>query len=399
MNPRQRCVLSAAAFLVALITGIAICSSCSPRRPLKEQIQKELDSLHAQYRFPGATAACILPDGTVEAFAVGLADIEHNIPMTPQSRMLAASIGKTFTGATILALAQENLLSLDDPVSKWLGDRPWYSRLPNHEEITIRHLLNHTSGIPDHVESEDFARAFGRDAELQNEPMPPEKLISFTWDRQPLFKAGEGWSYTDTGYILLGLIIEKITGRSYYEEVKRRFLEPWHLDLTSPSDRRELSGLASGYMAAENRFGLPARTTIRPEVMAWHPGIEWTGGGFVSNPRDLVVWGKNLFEGRAVKGRYLDDLLKSVQISEDDSLTLYGTAVAVKKGGPYGTVYGHGGWIPGYSSSLRYYPDYGVCIAFQINTDIGIVDHSTAIIDDMENRLAEIVINAVRHRK
>jgi len=299
----------------------------------------------------------------------GLADVEFEIPMTPQSRMLAASIGKTFVGATVVALAQEGALSLDDPISKWLGDRSWFSRLPNHTIIKLRQLLNHTSGIANHVETECFKLSFRKN---RHNPLSPEALIAFVLDQPPLFKAGEGWRYSDTGYILVGLIIEAVTGHSYYEEVTRRFLEPLQLTLTAPSDRRELPGLAAGYLAPDNKFNLPEKTTLRPGIMAWHPGIEWAGGGLVSNPRDLVKWAKALFEGHAMEGNYLGTLLQSVPISSDDPDTRYGIAVGIHENGPLGSTYGHGGWIPGYCSSLRYYPDCGVAIAFQINTDIGL---------------------------
>ena len=383
------------------LLGLIIVMSIYHHKPsnphtLKEQFQSELETLHEQYRFPGATAAYILPDRTVEVVATGLADVEFEIPMMPQSRMLAASIGKTFVGATVLALAQEGVLNIDDPISKWLGDRPWFSRLPNHDMITLRQLLTHSSGIANHVDVERFMHAFRENWRSPANPFPPEALIAFVLDRPPLFNAGEGWYYSDTGYLLVGLIIEEVTGHSYYEEVTRRFLVQLSLTLTAPSDRLELPGLATGYLAPDNDFGLPHKTTRIPGVMAWHPGLEWTGGGLVSNPKDLVVWAKALFEGRAMEGRYLENLLQSVPISEDVTDTRYGIAVAIHEDGPLGPTYGHGGWIPGYSSSLRYYPRYGVAIAFQINTDIGIVDDSTPVIEEMENRLAKVVIAAVR---
>ena len=361
---------------------------------LNEQIQSELTKLQKQYQFPGATAAYILPDGTIGTFAVGMVDLEQKIPMNPNSRMLAASIGKTFVGATILALVNDSLLNLDDPISKWLGDRSWFLRLPNNNTVTVRQLLNHTSGIPNHVEDEEFIKAMRDTLQSASKSIPPEDLIEYVLNKPPLFKAGEKWSYTDTGYLLLGLIIEKITGKSYYQEVTLRFLEPLQLTLTTPSDRLELSGLAAGYMADENIFGLPSKTTVSSGVMAWHPGLEWTGGGLVSNSKDLVVWAKALFEGKAINGDYIDNLLQSVPISEDETDVRYGTAVAIYLNGNFGSIYGHGGWIPGYSSSLRYYPEHGIAIAFQINTDIGIVDHSTSVIKDMENRLIELVINS-----
>jgi len=128
--------------------------------------------------------------------------------------------------------------------------------------------------------------------------------------------------------------------------------------------------------------------------MVWHPGIEWTGGGLVSNSRDLVLWGKALFEGHAMSAPYLAELLKSVPINPGTPDIQYGLGVAIYLTGPFGPVYGHGGWIPGYSSSLRYYPDHKIAIAFQINTDIGIVDNTTNVMREMETRLAEIVISA-----
>ena len=396
MNPWRRIRLLSPSIRVLMSVTVIILTGCSHSRMLKEQFQSELEALQDQYRFPGATAAYILPDGTVEVFSVGLDDVEFDLPMMPQSRMLAASIGKTFVGATVLALVQESVLSLDDPISKWLNDRSWFSRLPNHATITLRQLLNHTSGIANHVDEKGFIQAFQEKWQASSNPFPPEDLIAFVLDSPPLFEAGEGWYYSDTGYLLLGLTIEKVTGHGYFEEVTRRFLEPLHLTLTTPSDRLELPGLAAGYMAEENVFGLPAKTTVNPGIMAWHPGLEWTGGGFVSNSKDLVVWAKALFEGRAIEGSYLDDLLQSVPISDDDPGTRYGIAVAIHENGSLGPTYGHGGWIPGYSSSLRYYPNYGIAIAFQINTDIGIVDHATPVIEDMENRLAEVVVAGMR---
>ncbi|MEA1989211.1 MAG: serine hydrolase domain-containing protein [Pseudomonadota bacterium] len=359
-----------------------------------EDFQAALDGFQEEYGFPGATAAYVLRDGTTGVVATGLADVEDGTLMTVRSRMLTASIGKTFVGATVLALAREGVLDLDAPVSRWLGDRQWFARLPNHAAMTIRHLLNHTSGLPDHVHLESFAtEVFLRWREKHN-PFSPEDLIGFVLDLPPLFKVGEAWSYSDTGYILLGLVIEAATGRSYYEEIRERFLTPLDLTLTEPSDRQLLPGLAAGYMEAENAFGFPRKTIQANGMMVWHPGFEWTGGGLVSNSLDLAKWGALLFGGTTMPGDYLKELLRGVQVSPDNISIFYGAGVGIYRSGPFGPVYGHGGWIPGYSSSLRYYLDYGVTVAFQINTDVGIVDDSTTVISEMEERLAQVAISA-----
>lgn len=363
---------------------------------LNQHLDSELNLLRNRYRFPGATVSYVLPDGIVGTVATGLADIEKGQPMMAESRMLAASVGKTFVAATVIALAKEGRLSLDDPLSNWLGERSWFSRLPNYETITLRHLLTHSSGLPDHAKMTDFVELFS-DKSLRNQSWDiPELLVRLILDHPPLFEAGKGWCYTDTGYILLGLVIEAVTRNSYYDEIDRRFLKGLGLDQTSPSDQPALQSLVAGYTSENNFFHLPLKTVDNEGVMVWNPAIEWTGGGLISNSCDLARWAKLLYEGRAMPADYLGDLLQSVPTDSDISKNSYGLGVAIEKNTPLGMRYGHGGVIPGYTSSMRYYCQYGIAIAFQINTDKGVSDHSTELVNDMEQRLAEIVINLWR---
>lgn len=381
-------------FAAALLLGASV-QSCrvAPEyeRDPAALFQSELDALRREYGFPGATAAYVLADGSAGAVATGYSDLETETRMSPSSRMLAASIGKTFVSATTLALVQEGRLDLDGRISAWLGDEAWFARLANHESITVRHLLTHSAGLPNHVDEPAFAAAFAENWARPGVSFAPEELIEFVLDRPALFAPGESWSYSDTGYLLLGLVIEEVSGRSYYREVEERFLEPMALDLTSPSDRRDLPGLAAGYMAVDNRFGLPGKTVGDDGLMAWSPAIEWTGGGLASNSLDLAKWAKALFEGQAMEGPYLDHLLRGVPISAEMPDVSFGAGVAIRKTGPLGAWYSHGGWIPGYSSSLRYYPQHGVAIAFQINTDIGIVDDSSDLYEEMAARLEQVI--------
>ncbi len=380
----------AAWLLVSLVPAVA-----ADTTDLARQFEATLSGIQQEYRFPGATAAFVLPDGEVGVAAVGLADARTKKPMTPRSRMLAASIGKTFVGATVVSLAKNGRLGLDDPISDWLGDRDWLNRLPNYESVTIRQLLSHRSGLPDHVYDAEFHAAAKDLWHGAENPFPPEELVAFVLDEPPLFKAGQGWAYTDTGFILLGMIIESATGQDYYDIVRRRFTDPLQLTRTSPSNHPDLRDLATGYMSENNPFGFPTRTTTIDGSMAWNPGVEWTGGGLVSTSRDLALWGFMLFQGRAMDAHYLQDLLSSVPIDPDNPSVRYGLGVAISRGGPFGTVYGHGGWIPGYTSSLRYYADHQVCIAIQINTDIGIVDDSTSLVQELEADLADLIIGAL----
>ncbi len=384
---------TAAIYCAVVLTQAASAAESS----LQRQFQHELDLVRAEYRLPGITAAYVLPNGKVGVAATGYADIETHKRMSVRSRMMSGSVGKTFVAATVLALAQEGKLNLDDPISKWFSDRPWFPRLPNHETITIRNLLTHSSGLMDHVYTDAFAHDIGEHFRDPGNPFPPEQLIAYVLDHKPLFQPGKGYSYTDTGYIILGLIIEKVSGHSYYEEVERRFLGPLRLTLTSPSNKFKLPDLASGYISPNNIFRLPRKTTTTPGTLVYNPRVEWTGGGLVTNPRDLVKWVKVLYEGQAMPGRYINDLLDGVPITAGSKDDYYGTGVYIHNPGPFGPSYGHGGWLVGYRTDVRYYPRYRIAIAFQINTDDGLTDRNAPAIIVLRDNLAEIVANAVRH--
>ncbi|MGW8247113.1 MAG: serine hydrolase domain-containing protein [Acidiferrobacterales bacterium] len=356
------------------------------------RFQAEIDHIREQYGFPGMTAAYVLRDGTSGTAASGLAEVEAQIPMTDNTRMLAASTGKSFVSALCIALALEGRLALDEPLSRWLGKYTWFKRLPNHESITLRHLLTHSAGLPDHVHMRAFEKSFSNEWQTSKNPFPPKRLVEYLLDKHALFPAGQGWAYSDTGYILVGMIIEEVTGHSYYDEVRKRFLHPLGLRDTSPADRRNLDRLAQGYMRSDNPFGLPGKTLDEHRHLYWHPGVEWTGGGLVSTSRDLAHWGAALFTGKAMTGDYLPELFRSVAIDPKNADIRYGAGIAIYTSDRFGPVYGHAGWIPGYISSFRYYRDSGVTIAFQINTDKGVIDSDKDVLRTIEERMMQVLV-------
>lgn len=352
-----------------------------------------LESFREAYGFPGATAAYALPDGTVETVAVGFADIEAGIPMTPRSRMLAASIGKTLWGALVLSLETEGALNRSDLVSDYLGGFSWFARIPNAETMTIGHLLTHSAGLPDHVHMDGVAQALFESGTARQ--FEPPDVLTFVLDEPPLFEAGSGWAYSDTGYILLGLVIEVASGRDVFDLAQERFLKPLGLTDTVPSRSPVIEGLAVGYTLDDNPFGLAPRTMDEYGGLIWNPAVEWTGGGFASTSANLAVWGHGLFTGVAMEAEYLERLLlDAVPVAPDAPGVLYGSGVAVYEDTPLGSVYGHGGWIPGYVSSLRHYADHGLTIAFQINTDVGVVDDSTDLVPALEAALAKLLLES-----
>lgn len=382
--------------LVAGVLGVSRPLAAQDFAVLDAQLQSTLNAFRDHYGFPGATAAIALPDGRVVSVATGLADIEADRAMTAQALMLAASLGKTFVAMTVLALEGDGLLSRSDLLSDHLGGRVWFDRLPNAGGITIGQLLRHEAGLPDHPHMPEFQRQAAARIAAGGSAFTPAEILDVVAGTAPLFAPGTGWAYSDTGYILLGMVIEQVTGQPYFDVVQQRFLDPLGLNHTVPSDRRDIPGLAVGYTAPGNRFGLPERTANADGTLLWDPSVEWTGGGFASNSYDLARWGQRLFIGAAMEASYLDRLLDGVPISQDAPGIRYGAGVAIYAETARGPVYGHGGWIPGYVSSLRHYADHGVTVAFQINTDAGVLDDRSDLVPALEAAMADLAIEVIQ---
>lgn len=330
---------------------------------LEERLQTELDALVARSGVPGASLAVVLADEGRIAITSGLADQEAGRKLEPGDKMLAGSTGKTFVAALALALVHEEKLGLDDAVSDWLGEESWYSRLPNAQGIHVRELLNHTSGIPEYYEKQGFVEALvaGPDRTWK-----PAELIKWVLDDPPLFEPGEGWSYADTNYIVLGLILERAGKEQVYAAIARRLLVPNGLGATVPSTSRRIDGLVPGTTALWKGAGLSGRTIVDGAFVI-QPQFEWTGGGFASTPTDLAWWAHVLYGGRAFEWEYLPELLDSVPARTGPE-ERYGLGVQVFPT-RFGPMHGHGGFFPGYLTILGYLPEHQLALAMQINTD------------------------------
>jgi D-alanyl-D-alanine carboxypeptidase len=351
--------------LAAVLIAASLCGSSARTGSLapgvEAAVRAQVEAIRKQDGFPGATIAFVLPDNTLGKTAVGYADLEHHVPMRSKDRMLAGSVGKTFVSATLLQLVDEGKLRLDDKVRIWLGTRAWFNRLPNANDLTIRMLLDHTSGIPDHVEMQTFADAVHR---APAHVWKPEELLSFIFNKPPLFPAGSGWSYADTNYLLVGMIIELATHDSLYREVERRFLKPFNLIHTEPSDHPRLKGLVPAYADLTLSYGQP-RKMAQHETYDFNPQFEWAGGGFISNSEDLARWVKILYQGHLFTDQTFAELVKGVDTPRGYK---YGLGVYIRRT-PLGVAYGHGGQIPGYYTITSYWPEKNLSVAMQFNTD------------------------------
>jgi len=331
---------------------------------LKKELQLKLDEWHKSGKFPGATLGVALPNGESFGLAVGYSDAEAKTAMRPNDRMLAGSTGKTFAASTALQLVKEGKIDLDAKVEKYLGSEPWFARLPNARDITVRQLMNHTSGLVRY----EFKDQFTKDLTANPEKVwRPAELVSYLLDEKPPFEAGKGWDYSDTNYIVLGMIIEKVTGKKFYDEANRRVVKPLKLADTIPQDGPRIKGLIQGYAGANNPFG-GKDAMITDGKFAINPQFEWTGGGWASTSENLARWAKLMYEGKAFDPSLVPVMLNGVpaKLGRDAK---YGLGVIIRPTAA-GLTYGHSGFFPGYLTDMMYFPEQRFAVAVQVNTSV-----------------------------
>jgi len=210
-------------FIVYLLLAVVVQAqtSASNKSALETALQLKLDEWHKAGSFPGATLGVVLASGESFGLAVGFSDRQTKTPMKPNDPMLAGSVGKTFAAATALQLIKEGKIGLEDKIEKYLGREPWFERLPNAKEITVRQLMNRSSGLVRYEFKEQFTKDLTANPD---KGWKPTELVAYLLDEKPPFEAGKGWDYSDTNYIVLGMIIEKVTGKKFYDEATKRLL-------------------------------------------------------------------------------------------------------------------------------------------------------------------------------
>jgi len=352
--------------VVCLLAATVVCGQSTNTTALKTALQLKLDEWHKAGNFPGATLGVVLPNGESFDLAVGFSDRENKTPMKATDRMPAGSVGKTFAAATALQLIKEGKINLDDKVEKYLGGEQWFPRLPNAKDITVRQLMNHTSGLVRY----EFKEQFTKDLTTNPDKVwKPAELVSYLLDEKAPFEAGKGWDYSDTNYIVLGMIIEKVTGRKFYDEANRRLLKPLKLTDTIPQDGPRLKGVVQGYAGPNNPFGGTDAMLVNGKFTV-NPQFEWTGGGYVSTAHDLARWAKMFYEGKAFSPDLLPQVVDGVAAPMLGRESKYGLGAIIRKTS-IGTSYGHSGFFPGYMTDMMYFPEQKIAVAVQVNTSVG----------------------------
>jgi D-alanyl-D-alanine carboxypeptidase len=323
-------------------------------------LQRQLDRLRERYAIPGISVAIVLPDGATWLGVSGMADVAAGEAVTRSTSFAVASVSKTFTAALILALAEEGRIDLDAPVRRYL---PGLKKVSS--KIRVRQLLDHTSGLRDYFFHPSI------DRQLLSRPARRwDSAQALKYVGKAYFAAGKGWHYSNTNYLVLGMLAEVVGKAPLAQQVRTRFLRPLDLDHTwyQPGEKAPRD-VAHGY-----RFASAARTAKAIDLSDGTPVVPFTSvvtaagaaGGFAANAVDLARWAQALYGGDILAPHYRAAMLDVTRSATAKAAIPYGYGVQSVEIDGRPTI-GHSGRLLGFRSALRYLPDQGIAIAVLTN--------------------------------
>ncbi|MFI1015987.1 serine hydrolase domain-containing protein [Streptomyces sp. NPDC020965] len=309
----------------------------------RADLQRDLDTLTAKDGVVGAQATLVKGEDRIAARS-GTAELGTMRPMPKQGFFRMGSNTKTFVSTVILQLVGEGGMKLDDTVEDWLPGMV-QGNGHNGDRITVRHLLQHTSGLPDYAASMPGISTADGFQKYRYTTFEPRELVALGLKSRPLFAPGHGWSYSNTGYILAGMIIEKVTGNPWSREVRSRITEPLGLKHTySPgSDPTLPAPHARAYMQFSEEGPLVEATRLN---MSWGD----SAGDLITTPHDLARFWQGLLGGELLAPRLLTEMRKTVPATSGSETSGVRAGLGIFKT-PLscgGSSWGHGGTTLGH---------------------------------------------------
>jgi CubicO group peptidase (beta-lactamase class C family) len=358
------------AAVVTLLVG-----SCVPIFAKADKIDDYLAAQMRQLHLPGLSLAIVCDGRVTKAQGYGFANLELKARATKETVYEIGSNTKQFTAAAIMMLAEEGKVHLEDPITKYFPEAPetWH-------DITIRHLLSHTSGIQNHLAVPHWLDVFRTNLAFETTPPRNELLKMFL--KLPLeFRPGETWAYDNTGYYLLGVIIEQVSGKSYWQFLDDRIFKPLGMNATRSSDPQPIvSNRASGYEWKNDHF------ENRPILL---PAIAFSAGSLLSTVEDMAKWDEALSSDKFLKKSSLDQMWTAAIIKNHDVAPFnYGFGWFIDNYHGHGLVQ-HSGGTPGFSSVIYRFIDDKLTIIILTN-------HADRIIDQLAIDLAGICLPALK---
>ncbi|MFJ2769473.1 serine hydrolase domain-containing protein [Streptomyces sp. NPDC087300] len=369
---RGRLTGAAAALTVTLAAGAlaAPASAATPRSGHGDHrhaaTQRAFDGA-VKEGVPGVTGEARDKYGTWKGTS-GLGDLERGIPRGKDDRFRVGSITKTFVATVLLQFQAEGRIDLDDAVGTWL---PGVVEGNGHDgdRITVRQLLNHTSGIFDATRDEEFQRKVFTKEFLKHryDTWTPEQLVKIAMGHAPAFEPGEGWQYNNTNYLLAGMIIKKVTGRTFDKEIKRRIIEPLGLEATSVpvTDPRVPGPHSKAYSKLHGEAQDPTY-----DLTELNPSVAGSAGAVISDAADLNTFYAALLGGELLPKKQLAEMKHTTPVDKDDPLGPgYGLGLERRELSCGQVIWGHDGDIHGSSNFAVTTPDARHSLAYNFNGD------------------------------
>ncbi len=353
-------------------------SATSTTGPLSGAVVAQLDDAIQQTMtdasIPGAIVGVWSPQGSyVRAF--GVADKQTREPMAADMFMRIGSETKTFVVTAVLQLVEQGKLGLDDPIGNYL------SGVPNGDRVTIRHMAEMRSGIATYSAAPEFEAALIGDPYRQFEP---EQLVAYAADLPPLFEPGASFNYSNTNTVLLGILVEKLSGQTLPEFLQQNILEPLGMTSTSyPLDAAYPQPHPQGY-TVQTGDGREAVSTD------WNPSWGGASGAMISTLEDLRIWADALADGELLTPQIQAERLRVQPLSPDTPDIGYGLGVFDVDGW-----IGHNGGIPGYQSLTIHLPSADTSVVVLLNTDIPASVDGGRTVNDPNNFMGDAITSVL----
>lgn len=343
-------------FSLAATLMVFTIAGCADKRPLEIQLQSVLEEGLEKFNVKGVSTAVIIPGREIW---LGTAGTSHeDVPVDPGMISAIGSITKNAVAALALELAEDGVLSLDDPLSRWLPEYPYVD-----SRTTIRQLLNHTSGIYHFWSNQALWDDMKRN---RSRNWAPEEVLAYI--DEPYFPPGKGFRYSNTNYLLLAMIIEKATGSTLAGKLRELFWEPLELNDTWLAVQEEIPGNQLHVWGDNwNRDGSFIDMTFLPRTA--HDSICFGSGSLFMTAENLARWGDSLFTGKILNPGSLESMLEFQDSGRGGNMEAYGLGVQKFRKRITGcdSSIGHAGGGKGTVAYMVHLPGYQVTAAVMVN--------------------------------
>lgn len=370
---------------------------------LDTQLKSDMQWALKKYHLSGISLSYTLGGASdIKTLTAGYSDIKNNIPITSDTYFEVGSVTKAFISSIIMQQVTKGKITLDQSLKQIAERYPGKNeklfkvvkKYPHLGKITLRQYLTHTSGIADSINTETFMNAFSQNPLGYWSSLD---LIDITMSQDPYFEPGEGdyYGYTNTDYIIAGLVIESLTGKSIVDGIQE-FMSGLGLNgIYFPSPHAKniphtvLNGLSRAYITKEDQVYTLAAFSGSPRI-SFPDGMEAiditpialnysaigpASGGLIAKTSDLAQWYWLLFHNKVISKPLFDEMLKGVPTADKDKK--YGLAIVVQKTRDYGVIYSHDGDVFGYSANLLYVPKLNLILSVSVNTSTNAISSTT----------------------